>query len=150
MGKEEYNMSQAKVDKYKDYKKNRKEILEKQKRKRTVYKAIAWLVGVTVAGLLLFAVAYSGYGSYLDWKAKQPVYTRDGYIVPDMVGYHEDPTEASTEEDPTEEASTEGASEEETETNEVTTENSTSDDATDSTQEDTTVEDAAESTTLAE
>ncbi len=49
-------MSQAKVDRQKEYKKNRKQIMAKEKRQRTFGKAIAYLVAVAILGGLGYSV----------------------------------------------------------------------------------------------
>lgn len=50
-------MSQRKVDRQKEYKKNRKQILAKEKRQRRIGKAIAYLCVILLAG----GVGYSVY-----------------------------------------------------------------------------------------
>jgi len=50
-------MSQAKVDRQKEYKKNRKQIIAKEKRQRTFGKVMAYLVAVVILG----GVGYSVY-----------------------------------------------------------------------------------------
>lgn len=52
-------MSQAKVDKYKEEKYNRKQIIQKQKRNRL----IAQVVGVIVCIAIVGWIGYSAYGS---------------------------------------------------------------------------------------
>lgn len=64
-------MSQAKVDRYKEEKANRKEIMKRQKRKR----AAVWAATVVICAAVIGLIAFSGYKSY---QAKQP---RDSYEV---------------------------------------------------------------------
>ncbi len=47
--KESNDMSQAKVDKYKSEKANRKEVMAKEKRKRSITKACGTVVGLALA-----------------------------------------------------------------------------------------------------
>ena len=59
-------MSQAKVDKYKQEKANRKEIMRKEKMQRTIRTCVAVVVAVVVAGW----AGYSAYNSYTTEKAE--------------------------------------------------------------------------------
>lgn len=61
-------MSQAKVDRYKEAKKNRKETIAKEKRQRAVSK----LVGAVIAIALVAWIGVSGYHMY---QANQPLDT---------------------------------------------------------------------------
>ena len=61
-------MSQAKVDRYKEAKKNRKETIAKEKRQRAVSK----LIGAVVAIALVAWIGVSGYNMY---QANQPLET---------------------------------------------------------------------------
>ncbi|MBR5349498.1 MAG: hypothetical protein IK125_09790, partial [Lachnospiraceae bacterium] len=57
-------MSQAKVDKYKEYKKNRKQIIAKQKRHKKLAE-IAFTGIITIASLaLVFMIGFMIYGRY--------------------------------------------------------------------------------------
>ncbi len=102
-------MSQKKVDKYKEYKRNRREILKKEKRKAMAAKALVWVVVLAVAGGLLFLIGNKAYESYKSYRAKQPVYTAEEYIIPDLAGVlsTETETEPTTEPASTKEAATE-------------------------------------------
>ena len=60
-------MSQAKVDKYKEYKKNRKEILAKEKKKKKIEKVVGWVALVVLA--VATAVAGIGAAAVLDVRA---------------------------------------------------------------------------------
>ncbi len=62
-------MSQAKVDKYKENKANRKEILKKEKQRHKLEKIGVSVVAVLVVGWLGFSV----YVSYLDSIPKETV-----------------------------------------------------------------------------
>lgn len=55
-------MSQAKVDRYKAEKANRKEIMKKERRMKVVRNVVACAVVIAVAGW----IGYSGYASYIN------------------------------------------------------------------------------------
>ena len=50
------NMSQAKVDRRKEYKKNRKEILAKEKRNNAIAKCVAYLCIIAILVVVCFSV----------------------------------------------------------------------------------------------
>lgn len=78
-------MSQAKVDQYKEYKKNRKEILAKEKRRKTRQKVFSWVLVVAVLGALSGAVGVSMYNSHQEKLAALPDYTSEtGFILNDL------------------------------------------------------------------
>ena len=54
-------MSQAKVDRYKEEKANRKKILAKEKRKRIAGTICGWLIALLIVGW----AGYSGYNAFL-------------------------------------------------------------------------------------
>ncbi|WP_296116617.1 hypothetical protein [uncultured Eubacterium sp.] len=58
-------MSQAKVDRYKEEKKNRKQTIKKEKRNRV----LARTVGVVIAAAIVCWIGFSGYSYY---QAKKP------------------------------------------------------------------------------
>lgn len=64
-------MSQAKVDRYKEQKMNRKAIMKKEKRKKVAVRLVTLIVCVLVVGF----IGYSGYSRY---EANQP---RSSYEV---------------------------------------------------------------------
>lgn len=63
-------MSQAKVERNKEAKKNRKETMAKEKRQRTLNRAIAGVVCVALLGW----IGYSGYQVYQNTKPLETVY----------------------------------------------------------------------------
>ena len=73
-------MSQAKVDARKAYKKNRKEILAKEKAKASVRKAIAYIAMLAI----LIAV---GYSFYLKMQPKQEASTETFYYLTQQDAY---------------------------------------------------------------
>ena len=89
-------MSQQKVDKYKEFKKNRKEELEKE-RKAKKRNALIWkIVGLVCAAGLVVALAVTGINAYSNWKQAQPIYTRDELIIGDIAGISETEEETTT------------------------------------------------------
>lgn len=61
-------MSQAKVDRYKLEKANRKKIMAKEKAKRAAGKVCAWAVFLAIVG-------WAGYSGFSYYESKQPVKT---------------------------------------------------------------------------
>ena len=100
-------MSQQKVDKYKEFKKNRKEELEKERKSKKRSELIWKIVGLVLAAGLVVALAITGWNAYSNWKQAQPIYTREELVIGDIAGISE--TEAETTEAPAE--STEAAPE---------------------------------------
>ena len=89
-------MSQAKVDKYKEFKKNRKEELEKERKAK---KRTEWIwkgIGIALAAALVVALAITGWNAFDNWKQARPIYTRDELIISDIAGI------SATEEETTE------------------------------------------------
>ena len=70
-------MSQAKVDKYKQEKANRKEIMRKEKLQNTIRRCVVGVVAVALMGW----IGYSAYNTYATnaakehWKDKKNIYT---------------------------------------------------------------------------
>ena len=58
-------MSQEKVDKYKQEKANRKQIMQKEKRLKVVRKCLYSVIGIALIGWL-------GYSAYDNYQANQP------------------------------------------------------------------------------
>ena len=86
-------MSQAKVDKYKDYKKNKKEILAKEKRKQRSSRIITWtIIGVILIGLGT-AVGVSIYNQEKARIAAMPDYTDTSLKLMDFSGIRDFGTE---------------------------------------------------------
>ncbi len=89
-------MSQQKVDKYKEFKKNRKEELEKERKSKKRTETIWKVVGLVVAAGLVVALAITGWNSFSNWKQAQPIYTRDELIIGDIAGISETEEETTT------------------------------------------------------
>ena len=79
-------MSQAKVDRYKEYKKNRKENIAKEKQNALRERIVGWSVVGVFALFLLGAVAYKGVDAYKKAEAAKPDYTVSSYVLSDMAG----------------------------------------------------------------
>ena len=79
-------MSQLKVDKYKEYKKNKKEILAKQKRKKKIEKIATWTITIGILGGLAVAVGVTIYNEYQQKLASLPDYTSSSYMLSDLTG----------------------------------------------------------------
>ncbi len=61
-------MSQAKVDRYKEEKANRKKILAKEKRKRIAGTICGWLIALLIVG-------WAGYSGYNAYEKSKPIKT---------------------------------------------------------------------------
>lgn len=83
-------MSQAKVNEYKEYKKNKKQVLAKQKRKKLADKIIIWVVSLAVACGLIAALAVTFRNMYRDYKASLPDYNVSSYVLDDLSGIAKD------------------------------------------------------------
>ena len=91
-------MSQAKVDKYKEFKKNRKEELEKE-RKTKQRNALIWKIVAIVAALaLLVALGITAYNAISSRIKARPDYNREEMVLQDLAGILE--TTAETTEAP--------------------------------------------------
>lgn len=88
-------MSQAKVDKYKEYKKNRKEILAKEKKKKKIEKVVGWTALVVLVAALGTAVGVSIYNQHQAYLASLPNYTVSEKVIGDMTGILDEETEAA-------------------------------------------------------
>lgn len=63
-------MSQAKVDRYKQEKANRKKIMAQEKRKRTLSVICGWVIAIALIGW----AGYSGYQMYENSKPMETIY----------------------------------------------------------------------------
>jgi hypothetical protein len=116
-----YTMSQKKVDKYKDYKKNRRENIKKEKRKERLTMAAMWGAVVVFIACVGGAMGVSIYNNYQAKQAALPTYGSTSFLLSNMASIQkkdtDDQTEAETEaeaESETEEVSSEESSESET------------------------------------
>lgn len=109
-------MSKAKVEEYKNYKKNKKKILAKEKRKKIAGAIIFRLVGILIIAGIVFLVAYKGIDMYKDYLASRPNFTSDSLVIGDLCdlkGTEEETTEEETteSEETKEESETENTAE---------------------------------------
>ena len=82
-------MSQAKVDKYKEYKKNRRENIRKEKQQALIRKIAAWaVVAVIILGVGI-AAGVSIYNSYRARIAAMPTYSSSSFALADYAGLQE-------------------------------------------------------------
>lgn len=109
-------MSQEKVDKYKEQKANRKELLAKEKRHKKLVKT-AWIAGfiLVIAGIGT-AIGIEAHMWYVNkYLPSKPNYTSESLVISDLAGVLDDETAAEdeTKADDATEADTEAASAEE-------------------------------------
>lgn len=80
-------MSQQKVDRYKEQKAKRKELVEKERKQRKVRKGLAIALTVVILGLISGAIGLTAYNEYKEYQANLPDYTAAGsMIVDDLAG----------------------------------------------------------------
>lgn len=120
-------MSQKKVDQYKDYKKNRRENIKKEKRKERLTMAAMWGAVVVFIACVGGAMGVSIYNKYQAKQAALPTYGSTSFLLSDMANIQkedvEDPTENESEEATSEESpESETASGEENAADEVSSE----------------------------
>lgn len=90
-------MSQAKMNEYKEYKKNKKQILAKQKKQKIVDKIIMWAITALVVVGLVAALGVTFRNMYKEYKASQPDYSVSGFVLDDLNGLNETETAAAAE-----------------------------------------------------
>ena len=109
-------MSQAKVDKYKEFKQNRKENLEKEKKTKK-RNSMIWKIVIGVLALALaVALGITAYNAINKRIQARPDYDRSELIINDIAGIleEEEETEPATTEDggeTSQETESEGATE---------------------------------------
>ena len=112
-------MSQKKVDEYKNYKKNRRENIKKEKRKERLTMAAMWGAVVVFIACVGGAMGVSIYNKYQAKQAALPTYGSTSFILSDMAGIQkEDKTQSETENE-SEEASSFESSESESASDEA-------------------------------
>lgn len=80
-------MSQAKVDKYKESKMNRKEKAQKERQRQKMVRWVTILVIALVAAGVIIAIAVTGRNEYQSYQDAQPNYTEDtSLIINDLTG----------------------------------------------------------------
>ena len=86
-------MSQAKVDKYKVEKANRKEIMAKEKRQKTITKACVSVVSLVVVAWFAVSAVVAIY----DARPKNTIFTTTAEVEEYLNGLYPEETEESTE-----------------------------------------------------
>ncbi len=114
-------MSQKKVDEYKDYKKNRKKNIGREKVKDMAGNLVTWVVAALLLIAVIVGIGAGLYDSYQVYVDSRPDYSSTTYILSDLTGVLEDTEEEETEED-TEEETDEASEETEEETEETSEE----------------------------
>ena len=88
-------MSQEKVNRYKEYKAHRKEILAKEKRKKLIARITGWtllaLVVVGIAG----GIGWNVWSKYQAELAARPTYQASAMLISDLTGMLDEETEAA-------------------------------------------------------
>ena len=79
-------MSQKKVDEYKNYKKNRRENIKKEKREERLTMAAMWGAVVVFIACVGGAMGVSIYNKYQAKQAALPTYGSTSFILSDMAG----------------------------------------------------------------
>lgn len=80
--KEKMSMSQEKVDRYKEEKANRKQIMKKEKITKLMHQCVLGVVSLTIIGWL----GFSAYGSYMDKQPRQKAVVDYSYIQEFLTG----------------------------------------------------------------
>lgn len=112
-------MSQKKVDEYKNYKKNRRENIKKEKRKERLTMAAMWGAVVVFIACVGGAMGVSIYNKYQAKQAALPTYGSTSFILSDMSGIQKEDTEDQTQ-SASEDASSVESSESESASDEAT------------------------------
>lgn len=79
-------MSLEKVNKYKEDKKNRKEILAKEKKQKKLYRIGGWVTGIVIVGGLVAMLGLTAKNSYQEYLESKPNYTASSRVITDMTG----------------------------------------------------------------
>lgn len=79
-------MSVEKVNKYKEDKKNRKAFLEKERKKKKLYRICGWAAGIVIVAALVVMLGLTARNSYNNYVASLPNYDADSLVISDMTG----------------------------------------------------------------
>lgn len=79
-------MSQEKVQRYKEQKANRRELLAKEKKKKMYMKITAWVVALVVVAGIAVAIGVTIRNEQKAYEASRPNYAREEMILADMAG----------------------------------------------------------------
>lgn len=99
-------MSVEKVNKYKEDKKNRKAILEKERKKKRLYRIGGWAAGIVIVAALVVMLGMTAKNAYADYQASKPDYSSNSLVISDMTGILDE-----TESEPAEEEAEDGSDE---------------------------------------
>lgn len=105
-------MSQQKVDKYKEQKAKRKELVEKERKQRKRMKALMIAIVVVVIAGVGTGIGFTIRNQYIKIQNAKPDYSSSSLVVQDMAGIlTEETTQAAEGEDGTEAEETEAPGE---------------------------------------
>ena len=90
-------MSQEKVDKYKEQKARRKELLEKERKHRKIMKAVTSLIVVLVIAGIGTGIGFTIRNQYIKIQNAKPDYSSSSLVVQDMAGILTEETAVETE-----------------------------------------------------
>lgn len=90
-------MSQQKVERYKELKRNRKQIIKKEKRRKMAGRVIALLIVSAISILILLGLGNLIGSKVKEYRASLPVYTSTSFIIGDMAGVRAEETEQASE-----------------------------------------------------
>lgn len=79
-------MSVEKVSKYKEDKKNRKQILAQEKKKRNLYRLGGWLLSFVIVAALVVMLGLTAKNAYSNYQASRPDYNSTSFVLSDMTG----------------------------------------------------------------
>lgn len=87
-------MSQEKVQRYKEQKANRKEMVAKQKKKKFYTKVVTWVVCLLVVAGIAGAIGVTIRNEQKAYEATRPDYAREQMVIGDMAGILSETEEA--------------------------------------------------------
>lgn len=87
-------MSQQKVDKYKEQKARRKELVEKERKQRKRMKALAIAIVVVVIAGIGTGIGFTIRNQYIKIQNAKPDYSSSSLVVQDMAGILAEETES--------------------------------------------------------
>lgn len=79
-------MSVEKVNKYKEGKKNRKQIIEQEKKKKNLYRLGGWLLSFVIVAGLVVMLGLTAKNAYSNYQASRPDYNTTSLAISDMTG----------------------------------------------------------------
>lgn len=79
-------MSVEKVNEYKEYKKNKKEILEQERKRQVLTRVFGYLACLVVALAFFVMIGMTAKNQYTAYQASKPNYTASSMVVSDLTG----------------------------------------------------------------